>query len=67
MSVTFDPEKKSASAPRVLFQTRIIGPSYVSTQYDVAPDGRFLINSLSLNNSSPLTLLDKWTTELKKQ
>jgi len=67
MSVTFDPREKTASAPRILFQTRIIAPDYVSTQYDVAPDGRFIINSLSLNNSSPLTLLDKWTTELKKQ
>jgi eukaryotic-like serine/threonine-protein kinase len=67
MSVIFDAAKKSASAPRELFQTRIVGPSFVSTQYDVAPDGRFVINSLTLNNSSPLTLLDKWTGELKKQ
>ena len=67
MSVAFDEEKKSASAPRVLFQTRIIGPSYVSTQYDVAPDGKFVINSLVSNNSSPLTMLVNWTAELKKQ
>jgi serine/threonine protein kinase len=67
MSVAFDEEKKSVSTPRVLFQTRIIAPTFVSTQYDVAPDGRFVINSLVSNNSSPLTMLDKWTAELKKK
>jgi serine/threonine protein kinase len=67
MSVAFDVEKKSVSTPRVLFQTRIISPTFVSTQYDVAPDGRFVINSLVSNNSSPLTMLDKWTAELKKK
>jgi len=67
MSVTFDAHTKSASAPQVLFQTRIIAPTFVSHQYDVAPDGRFLINSLPSSNSAPLTLLDKWTAELKKQ
>ena len=67
MSVAFDVEKKSVSTPRVLFQTRIIGPTFVSTQYDVAPDGRFVINSLVSNNASPLTMLDKWTAELKKK
>ena len=67
MSVAFDGEKKSVSTPRVLFQTRIISPTFVSTQYDVASDGRFVINSLVSNNSSPLTMLDKWTSELKKK
>jgi len=67
MSVAFDEEKKSVSAPRVLFQTRVISPTFVSTQYDVAPDGRFVINSLVSNNLSPLTMLDKWTAELKKK
>lgn len=66
MSVTFDREKKSVSAPRVLFQTRIIAPFFISTQYDVAPDGRFIINSLGFSNSSPLTVLNNWTAELKK-
>jgi serine/threonine protein kinase len=66
MSVVFDEEKKSASAPRVLFQTRIIAPTFVSTQYDVTPDGKFVINSLASNNSSPLTMLVNWPAELKK-
>jgi len=67
MSVAFDAEKKSASAPRVLFQTRIISSTFVSTQYDVAPDGRFIINTLVSNNSSPLTMLNNWTAELKRK
>jgi serine/threonine protein kinase/dipeptidyl aminopeptidase/acylaminoacyl peptidase len=66
MRVTFDAEKKSASAPEMLFQTRIVAPNFVSHQYDVAPDGRFIINSLASTNSPPLTLLDHWTVELKK-
>ena len=67
MSVTFDPVKRTASAPRVLFQTRIVGAEFVGHQYDVAPDGRFLINSLASGNSAPLTLMDKWTAELKRR
>jgi Tol biopolymer transport system component len=66
MEVTFDPQKGSAGAPRVLFQTRIVAPSFVLFQYDVAPDGRFLINSFPSNNSSPLTLLTGWTAQLKR-
>ncbi|HXR32672.1 MAG TPA: protein kinase [Verrucomicrobiae bacterium] len=66
MSVTFDAAKKSATAPRALFQTRIEGPAYVSHQYDVSPDGRFIINSLASSNSAPLTLLENWTAEIKK-
>jgi serine/threonine protein kinase len=66
MSVVFDAGKKLASAPRILFQTRIVGASFVSHQYDVTPDGRFIINSLARNNSAPLTLLVNYTAELKK-
>src|SRR5262249_54233012 len=33
-----------ASAPRVLFQTRITAPHFALFQYAVSPDGRFLIN-----------------------
>jgi hypothetical protein len=59
MAVSFDAETGRAGAPRQLFQTRIIGASLVGFQYDVAPDGRFLINSLPAS-SSPLTLLTGW-------
>jgi eukaryotic-like serine/threonine-protein kinase len=54
MAVSFDPQKGSASAPRVLFQTRIVAPNFALFQYDVSPDGRFLINSFP---SNPLLLL----------
>jgi serine/threonine protein kinase/Tol biopolymer transport system component len=65
MAVSFDPKKGAASAPRVLFQTRIIAPGYCAFQYDVSPDGRFLINSFPSNSSSPLTVLTGWTTLVK--
>ncbi|PYT21712.1 MAG: hypothetical protein DMG57_37715 [Acidobacteria bacterium] len=61
MAVSFSPREKSAGAPRMLFQTRIIAPNFIATQYDVSPDGRFLINSVPPNHSSPLTLFTGWT------
>jgi hypothetical protein len=64
MAASFDPRHGSAGTPRVLFQTRIIGASYIGFQYDVAPDGRFLVNSLP-SGSSPLTLITGWTTLLE--
>ncbi|HWU39094.1 MAG TPA: hypothetical protein VN203_15705, partial [Candidatus Acidoferrum sp.] len=65
MAVSFDPKKGSAGAPRVLFQTRIVAPNFALFQYDVSPDGRFLINSFPSNSSSPLTVLTGWTALLK--
>jgi DNA-binding winged helix-turn-helix (wHTH) protein/Tol biopolymer transport system component len=67
MMVDFDPRAKSAAAPHVLFQTRIIAPNFSDTQYAVSPDGRFLINSFPPNASSPLTLVTGWTAQLKSQ
>jgi hypothetical protein len=52
--------------PVALFQTRIYGggtqPSpTVGQQYDVARDGRFLINVLLEDNvPSPITILQNW-------
>jgi DNA-binding winged helix-turn-helix (wHTH) protein/Tol biopolymer transport system component len=60
MAVSFDPKKGTSSVPRIVFQTRIIVPNLVSFQYDVAPDGRFLINSFPSSNSSPLTMITGW-------
>ena len=60
MSVAFDPKTGSARQARVVFQTRIVGPNLISVQYDVAPDGRFLINSFPSGNSSPLTMITGW-------
>lgn len=35
-------------------------------QYDVAPDGRFLINTVLVNAAAPITLLQNWQPEAKK-
>ena len=48
-----------------LFETHVTG----FTPYDVAPDGRFLINTVMENaaaNTSPITVVLNWTTGLKK-
>ena len=65
MEASFDPRTGSVGAPRVLFQTRIVASNFVLFQYDVAPDGRFLINSVPADSASPLTLLTGWTALLK--
>ena len=64
MAASFDPVKKIAGAPRTLFQTHVVGPTFVLFQYDVAPDHRFLINSL--NPNSPLTLIANWPSIIEK-
>jgi hypothetical protein len=65
MAVDFNAETGRAGAPRELFQTRIVATSLAGFQYDVAPDGRFLINSLP-SGATPLTLLTNWTAALKR-
>ena len=64
MTVSFDASTGRAGPPRQLFQTRIIGAALIGFQYDVAPDGNFLINSLP-SSPAPLTLLTGWTALLK--
>jgi WD40 repeat protein len=55
----------SASAPRVLFQTHIMGALFSQHQYDVSPvDGCFLINTL--RPEAPLTLISNWPAMLQK-
>jgi Tol biopolymer transport system component len=51
--------------PLPLFQTRIWNASPLNrTHYDVAPDGRFLINvAVDQNSLSPITLLLNWNPE----
>jgi Tol biopolymer transport system component len=61
MAVAFDPATGSAGRPRPLFMTRIVAPNLAWFQYDVAPDGRFVINSFPSTTGSPLTLLTGWT------
>jgi len=59
MSVAFDPSG-TAGQPQVIFQTRIVAPNLASFQYDIAPDGRFLINSFRSSDASPLTMITGW-------
>jgi hypothetical protein len=64
MAVDFDPAKATVSAAHVLAQTRIIASSLTGFQYDVAPDGRFLVNSL-IREAAPLTRMTGWTRRLQ--
>jgi serine/threonine-protein kinase len=55
--------------PAVLFSTRIVFGGVDTAQgrqYDVAPDGRFLINTVVDEASAPITLLQNWHPEAKK-
>ena len=57
-------------APAPLFQTRLFGGgtnTYSRPQFDVASDGRFLINVTTEDaTTSPITLLQNWNPESKK-
>jgi Tol biopolymer transport system component len=55
-------------APVVLFPTRIFGSGVDAPgrEYDVAPDGRFLINTVLDSAAAPITLLMNWHPEGKK-
>jgi hypothetical protein len=52
-----------AGAPVALFPTHIVGggqETQQGRQYDIAPDGRFLINTELDNAAAPITLLMNW-------
>ena len=56
-------------APVVLFPTRIVGggeDTAQGRQYDVASNGRFLINTLINSPTAPITLLQNWNPEAAK-
>jgi dipeptidyl aminopeptidase/acylaminoacyl peptidase len=51
--------------PMVRFSTRILGGGVDAgqgRQYDIAPDGRFLINTVLDDVDAPITLLQHWRT-----
>jgi Tol biopolymer transport system component len=53
-------------APVKLFATRILGGGVdgaQARQYDVAPDGRFLINTVVDSTASPITLIQNWNPD----
>jgi Tol biopolymer transport system component len=57
---TFQP-----GTPMVRFATRILGGGIDAgqgRQYDIAPDGRFLINTVLDDVDAPITLLQHWRT-----
>jgi Tol biopolymer transport system component len=59
----------AAGAPVMLFPTRIVGggEDYAQAQqYDVAFNGRFLINTVLDTAAAPITLLQNWNPEAKK-
>jgi len=64
MAADFDPATVHAGAPRVLAQTRIVAAALTGFQYDVAPDGRFIVNALT-KDPAPLTLLTGWESKVR--
>ena len=56
-------------APVVLFPTHIVdggGDVQQGRQYDVALDGRFLINTELPGDAAPITLILNWNPDAKK-
>jgi hypothetical protein len=56
-------------APVALFSTRIVGGGTdhgQGRQYDIASDGRFLINTVLDEASAPITLLQNWQAGVRK-
>jgi len=52
--------------PVKLFQARILNggvDAQPGRQYDVAPDGRFLINQVSDTRAAPITLIQNWNPD----
>ena len=59
----------ATGTPVVLFQARIFGGGVASPygmQYDVAPDGRFLINTVLDTPPAPIRLLMNWNPDARK-
>jgi len=54
----------------MLFSTRSYGGGTqtgpLGRQYDVAPDGRFLINTMLDAPATPITLIKNWNPDVKK-
>ncbi len=60
----------TVGTPVKLFQTRIVGGglnSAAGREYDVAPDGRFLIDTVSESVAAPITLILNWNPEATTQ
>jgi Tol biopolymer transport system component len=55
-------------SPVALFQTKVYSGDnpFSGHQYDVSPDGRFIINTLVDEANTPITLLQNWNPDAKK-
>jgi Tol biopolymer transport system component len=63
VSITVAGDTLEPGAPVMLFPTRIVGggvDTQIGRQYDVAPDGRFLINTELPGDAAPITLIQNW-------
>jgi hypothetical protein len=63
------PSSLDPGTPVVLFPTRIVGggvDAQQGRQYDVAPDGRFLVNTLLDGADAPIRLMLNWNPEAKQ-
>jgi Tol biopolymer transport system component len=62
-TITVTGSTPAPGAPVVLFPTRILGggaSAGLGRSYDVAPDGRFLINTVRDVEAAPITVLMNW-------
>jgi eukaryotic-like serine/threonine-protein kinase len=60
----------TVAVPVKLFQTHIDGggvDTQQGRQYDIAPDGRFLINTDLNNAAAPITLIQNWNPDATRQ
>jgi Tol biopolymer transport system component len=69
-SITVTGTAFEAGPPTALFQTRIVygGISLpgIRPEYDVAPDGRFLINSMAEEINSPIIVVQNWMARFRQ-
>jgi hypothetical protein len=59
----------ATGAPVVLLPTHVHGggsDSQQGRQYDIAPDGRFLINTVLDSTAAPITPILSWNPDAKK-
>jgi DNA-binding winged helix-turn-helix (wHTH) protein len=64
MAVDFDPKTGAAGSPRIVAQTRIVGTGLTMFQYDIAADGRVLVNATP-REPAPLTVMTGWAGRLR--
>jgi Tol biopolymer transport system component len=65
--ISVEGDKLQPGLPIVQFQTRIVngGVDAGPRHYDVAADGRFLINTVMDTVASPITLIQNWQPPIK--